>query len=85
MLTALGAASELTNVEVGGQLTILGEYYRNVEPAGEGLRWPRQLALGTASGHGSGRGNGIYSWFGWSDHGHGLSSVTQWTRLHCSR
>ena len=76
------ACAELQNVQVGGQITILGEYYRNVETPGSGLRWPASVLLGRPIGTGVGAGNGIVSAFGWDDHGHGLSLVTQWTRLH---
>jgi len=76
------ASAELQNVHVGGQITILGEYYRNVESPGSGLRWPAALLLGRPIGTGVGAGNGIVSVFGWDDHGHGLSLVSQWTRLH---
>ena len=80
--TTLPASAELQNVEVGGQITILGEYYRNVETPRTGLRWPASWLLGRPIGTGVGAGNGIVSAFGWDDHGHGLSLVTQWTRLH---
>lgn len=80
--TALPASAELQNVQVGGQITILGEYYRNVETPGDGLRWPASVLLGRPIGTGVGVGNGIVSAFGWDDDGHGLSLVTQWMRLH---
>jgi hypothetical protein len=74
--------AELQNVKVGGEVVILGEYYRNVATPGTGLRWPAEWLLGRPIGTGIGAGNGIFCAFGFDAHGPGWSGVTQWTRLH---
>ena len=74
--------AELQSVELGGDIVILGEYYRNVEPPGTGLRWPANALSGRPIGTGVGAGNGIFSGYGFDDHGHGYSLISQWTRLH---
>ncbi len=76
---ALPAAAELQNVEVGGQIKILGEYYRNIVTMGDGERWPAAFLPGRPIGT---LGTGVASFFGWDDRGPGLSLVTQWTRLN---
>jgi len=78
LLACPRALGQLERVEVGGEIRILGEYYRNVETPGDGLRWPANWLLGRPVGNGP----DIFSGFGWDNHGPGLSLVTQWTRLH---
>jgi hypothetical protein len=73
------AFGELQNVEVGGRIVVLGEYYRNEITAGDGLRWLGTQFYGRAIGTPA---NDIYTWFAGDDHGPGWSYVTQWTRLH---
>lgn len=81
LLSSLAAPcfGELQNVEVGGQIVILGEYYRNTEaPHGEHWRHGPLRLLGRPVGNGP----GISSAFGWDNDGPGFSIVSQWTRLH---
>ena len=78
----LNATAELQNVEIGGEIVVLGEYYRNVETPGDGLRWPAEWLLGRPIGSGIGAGNGVFTWAGFDEHGHGYSAVSQWTRLN---
>ncbi|MDQ1256281.1 MAG: hypothetical protein QG656_877, partial [Candidatus Hydrogenedentes bacterium] len=76
--TALAGCPPGPVVEAGGQIRIMGEYYRNVETPHDGLRWPASWILGRPVGNGP----DIVSGFGWDGHGCGLSVVSQWTRLH---
>jgi len=81
-LVAEPASAGLQNVRVGGQITILGEYYRNADTPGDGLRWPAPWLPARPIGTGIGAGEGIFSWLGADGHGPGSAFVTQWTRLH---
>lgn len=76
------AGAELQNIEVGGGIVILGEYYMNAGAVGTGERWPAGLLRGRAVGVGTGAGNPIVSGFGFDGDGGDLSLVTQWTRIH---
>ncbi len=76
---ALPAVAELQNVQVGGQITILGEYYRNVETTGNGDRWPAPFLPARPIGT---LGTGITGFFGWDDRGPAYSLVSHWTRLN---
>ena len=75
---AASAHADLQQITTGGKMVILGEYYRNVIPADDGLRWPSYWLLGRPVGN----GNEIGSGFGWDDRGYGLAQTSQWTRLH---
>ena len=79
-LTASRSHADLQNVEVGGSITILGEYFRNACPPDDGLRWPGATLLGRPIGH----AKGITSFFSWDDEGPGCALVSQWSRLHIS-
>lgn len=76
------SVADLQNVKVGGQIVVLGEYYRNVETPGDGLRWPAASLFGRATGTGPHLANDVYSAFGWDSDGHGYAAVSQWTRLN---
>ncbi len=76
---ATSASSELQNVVVGGQIRLLGEYYRACSPAETELRWPAQWLVGRPIGT---AGNEIRSGFGWDRRDPGLSTVTQRTMLN---
>lgn len=73
------ASAELQNVQVGGSIFVLADYYRNVITPGDGLRWPGAYMYGRAVGTPL---NDVFSWFGGDRHGPGLSYVAQWTRLN---
>lgn len=47
VLLAWSVPVELENVEVGDEIIILGEYYRNVETSGSRVRWPTALERGS--------------------------------------
>lgn len=77
-LLAAHSSAELQQVEVGGSILVMGEYYRHVASPAAGLRWPANWLTGRAVGNGP----DISSGFGWDDDGPGMSLVSQWTRLH---
>ena len=78
-LLAQGSGAELKNVEVGGQIIILGEYYTNVAPKDDGLRFPASWLGGRPIG--TGLGEGIFSGFAFDDDGQDSAGVSQWTRF----
>ncbi|MBP8129041.1 MAG: alginate export family protein [Candidatus Hydrogenedentes bacterium] len=80
-LVSAGAHAELQNVSIGGQITILGEYYRHAYPAEAELRRPASWFWGRPLGT---EGNALYSGYGWDDRVGGYTLVSQWTRLHLS-
>lgn len=75
----MGVHGELQQVEVGGQIVILGEYYRNVDPGNNDLRIPAFLLRGRPVGVGP--GESLVSAFAFDDDGGHISAVSQWTRL----
>ncbi|MDP7639188.1 MAG: alginate export family protein [Candidatus Hydrogenedentes bacterium] len=79
--TATTAKAKLQNIEVGGSITILGEYFRNVLGPFGGVRYLPASVAGRPIGTG---GAGVVSAtaFSFDDRGPGLSLVSQWTRLH---
>jgi len=78
---AAGAFADLQNVQVGGSLVMMGEYYRNHNTPGDGLRWNGFDLFGRPIGTDA---NDVYSWFGGDSHGKAWKWVTQWTRLNVS-
>lgn len=78
-LLTQGSGAELKNVEVGGQIIILGEYYTNVAPQDDGLRFPASWLGGRPIG--TGLGEGIFSGFAFDDDGSDSAAVSQWTRF----
>lgn len=78
-LLSAGADAELQDVSVGGQITILGEYYRHAYPAEVELRRPASWFWGRPLGT---EGNALFSGYGWDDRVGGYTLVSQWTRLH---
>lgn len=68
----------LHQVQMGGQIRICGEYYRNVEASGNTLRWPSFWLIGRPIG----MGTDILSNFGWDEQCPGNARITQWTRLY---
>lgn len=82
-ILALGLATqssaELKNLEVGGQIIVFGEYYTNVAPKDDGLRYPAALLRGRPIG--TGLGEGIFSGFAFDRDGLDSTGVSQWTRL----
>ena len=90
VLAAVPASAELQTVQVGGEIRIIGEYYRNVyaSPGGAALRWPALAGFNTLSArsigtfNGTGNGLGIFSPNSWDGDGNNLGMVTQWTKLN---
>ena len=90
LLVAAPVSAELQTVQVGGEIRILGEYYRNVDasPGGEAIRWPALAGANWLSARpigtfdGLGNGNGILSAFRWNDDGNDTGLITQWTKLN---
>ena len=80
-VAGLAAHAELQNVSVGGNVLILGEYYRHAYTPDYELRWPALWLWGRPTG---GDGNSIFSGYAWDGRAGGLSEVSQWTRLHVS-
>lgn len=81
-LTALGAVvapAELQNMEVGGQIIVLGEYYRNIAPEDDGLRIPGTRLRGRPIG--TGLGQDVFSGFAFDNGETHSANVSQWTRL----
>lgn len=78
-VSCIGVGAELQEIRVGGQIVILGEYYTNVQPVGDGLRIPAASLFGRPTG--SAPGDGIFGAFGFDNDGDGLALVSQWTRL----
>jgi len=72
------AGAELETVQVGGQITTMGEYYTNIIPSQERPRWSTNWLTGRPVG----TSDGIFGGFGGGEHSHGLSLVSQWTRLN---
>lgn len=81
MVFCCGAFADLQNVQVGGSLVMLGEYYRNINTPGDGLRWNGFDLFGRSIGT---DGGDIFSWFGGDTHGQAWKWMTQWTRLNVS-
>ena len=86
-----GAAyAELQTVQVGGELRIRANYYRNTftSPGALELRWPALAGVNWLSARpigtfqGIGNGIGILSPYAWDDNGNSLSYVEQRTRLN---
>ena len=77
LATASGA--ELQNMEVGGQIIVLGEYYTNIAPRDDGLRIPASRLRGRPIG--TGLGEGIFSGFAFDRDGSSSAAVSQWTRF----
>lgn len=73
---AAESQAELQNMEVGGQIIILGEYYTNIAPRGDGLRIPASWLNGRPIGS-----EGIFSGFAFDRGGNDSAAVSQWTRL----
>ena len=87
--TALPAAAELQNVTIGGEITIRGNYYRNLvtSPGGAELRWPALQGFNTLWGRPIGTGApgnfpGIVSAFSWDSARNDLTYVEQRTRMN---
>lgn len=79
-LAAMPAArADLQNVEIGGSVLVLGEYYNDAYAPDYELRWPAEWLWGRPTG---GEGNAIFSGYAWDDRSGGLALVSQWTRLH---
>lgn len=68
------AAADLEKVEVGGNIVILGEFYRNAGAPEASPKWPGLWLVGRPVGN----GRDIFHLFG----GGNSSMITQWTRLH---
>jgi hypothetical protein len=83
LVTALGMASsavpEVSNVEVGGELTLYGEWYVQGWPEDTQERWPASALRGRSIGTAD---NAVGSYFGFDDREPGSLTLTQWTRLH---
>jgi hypothetical protein len=79
LLLAAGSFADLQNVTVGGQITILGEYYTNAYTSDLELRWPARQLVGRPIGT---EDNEIYSGFAWDRRVPSYALVSQWTRLH---
>ncbi len=79
LLLAAGSFADLQNVTVGGQITILGEYYTNAYPPDFELRWPARFLVGRPIGT---PGNAIFSGVAWDKRAPTYALVSQWTRLN---
>ncbi len=77
-LAALTGA-ELQNMEVGGQIIVLGEYYTHIVPRDGGLRIPASWLRGRPVG--TGLGEGIFSGFAFDRDELDSAAVSQWTRF----
>lgn len=83
LAVATPALAELQTVQVGGDLRIRANYYRNYieSPTGAGLRWPGAFLPGRPIGT---PGNNVISPFRWSDKGNDLGYVESRMRLNVS-
>jgi len=77
---APAAVAELQEVKVGGQIIVLGEYYRNIDPGDNDLRIPASRLRGRPIG--LGLGEDIISAFAFDKDGGHYAYVSQWTRLN---
>ena len=75
------AHAELEQVQMGGDLVILGEYSRNAETTDEEVRWPSMWLPRRPVGLGPGNADGILSEFRWDDQGNSSSFEVGWARL----
>jgi len=83
LAVATPALAELQTVQVGGEIRIRANYYRNYieSPTGLGLRWPGGFLPGRPIGTPN---NDVVSPFRWSDKGNDLSYVESRVRLNVS-
>ncbi|HOZ48869.1 MAG TPA: alginate export family protein [Candidatus Hydrogenedentes bacterium] len=74
---AVSPSAEMANIEVGGEITIEGDWWTNTNERGSDVRWAARHLFKRPVGWGS----DITSWLA-LDEGNDWSAVTQYTKLH---